>query len=453
MFNKIIRTAKSVFRRLSLPARFLIFFAALILFGAILLVLPFAASSGKSCGFSAALFASASAVCGCGLKTVSTAEYWSEYGKAVILLLIQTGGLAVMLMGTVFLLKAKHKITAARKGEPVHFNADGIQGFKVLIKYLLIFVFSAETAGALLLLGVFIPVYGAGRGIYMSFYHAVSAFCNSGFDIIGDSFPAFSTNLLFASAMSLMIFAGGIGFGVLADIVSKRRFKRFEINTKFVLASNLLLTAGGALIIFILEFSNNQTLGEMNLLSRIVVSVFSSVSARTGGFAVFSLSALKPASFLFYLLLMSAGASAGSAGGGIKIPYVSLLGMSAWQQIRGRKRVFLGGRTVSSSSLIKASSVLTIYLLAYAVFTILLVTAEDITLKSAAAEILSAVSSGGLSTGVTARLGLMGKLTVILAMYTGKIGLTCLIFSGEISGGKNRNDDSGSEYQILTVPG
>ncbi len=260
------------------PPRFLVVgFGVLIVLGAILLSLPIASKNGESIGFINALFTSASAVCVTGLTVVNTAEHWSLFGHIVILILIQMGGLGFMTSATIMALLVGRKISLReRLIIREQLNQDSLSGLVRLTRYVIISTFIIEGIGALLLSTRFIPIFGLIKGIWFSIFHAISAFCNAGFDIIGNSMMSFVGDFTVNLTICFLIIVGGLGFSVLIDISNKKNFNRLSLHSKLVLSITIALIAIGMLIIFIVERNNPDSLGGLSKGEKLLASFFSS---------------------------------------------------------------------------------------------------------------------------------------------------------------------------------
>ena len=283
-------------------------FLAVLLIGTGMLMLPISTATGEKTSFIDALFTSTSAVCVTGLTTVDTAGHWSYFGKTVIIFLIQIGGLGFMSFATLFALILGKRVSLKERlilQEAV--NATYISGIVKLVKYILSFTFAIEGIGAIILSTQFIPEHGFLKGIYFSIFHAISAFCNAGFDLIGDSLRPYQGNIVIILTISALIIIGGIGFAVLLDIFNASQSTRLYTHTKFVLVLTVILLVTGTVFIFIMEYNNPETIGNMKFGGKLLNSFFASVSSRTAGFYSVSLSSLTTGSIFLYFILMFIG--------------------------------------------------------------------------------------------------------------------------------------------------
>ena len=239
-------------------------FLAVLLIGAGILMLPISTATGEKTSFIDALFTSTSAVCVTGLTTVDTASHWSYFGKTVIICLIQIGGLGFMSFATLFALILGKRVSLKERlilQEAV--NATYISGIVKLVKYILSFTFAIEGIGALILLTQFVPEYGLKKGIYYSLFHAISAFCNAGFDLIGNSLLPYQNNAVVILTISILVIIGSLGFAVLLDLFNASQSTRFYTHTKFVLTLTAIFLISGTVFIFIMEYNNPETVGSM----------------------------------------------------------------------------------------------------------------------------------------------------------------------------------------------
>ena len=254
-------------------------FLAVLLIGAGILMLPISTATGEKTSFIDALFTSTSAVCVTGLTTVDTASHWSYFGKTVIICLIQIGGLGFMSFATLFALILGKRVSLKERlilQEAV--NATYISGIVKLVKYILSFTFAIEGIGALILLTQFVPEYGLKKWIYYSLFHAISAFCNAGFDLIGNSLLPYQNNAVVILTISILVIIGSLGFAVLLDLFNASQSTRFYTHTKFVLTLTAIFLISGTVFIFIMEYNNPETLGSMGVGGKLLNAFFASVS-------------------------------------------------------------------------------------------------------------------------------------------------------------------------------
>ena len=326
-------------------------FAAVILIGTLLLMLPFATRSGESAGAVTALFTATSATCVTGLVVEDTYLFWSPFGQAVILCLIQTGGLGFMTIAIALSLLLRRKISLReRRLVGTSLNMDGLSGMVRLVKRVLCGTLLFEGMGALILSVRFARDYGILGGIGRGIFHSVSAFCNAGFDILGDqgayiSLGGYTGDFVVTVTISLLIILGGLGFFVWSDIYSARDNKgRLHTQSKIVLRSTALLLLLGTVFFFIAEYENPQTMGNQGFFGRLLSAFFQSTTTRTAGFAQLNQAYLTGASKAMSVALMFVGGSPGSTAGGVKTVTLAVLLMAALSSLRGTYQTTVGGR-------------------------------------------------------------------------------------------------------------
>ena len=410
----------------------LLSFLITILLGSILLSLPISSATGKSVPFIDALFTSTTATCVTGLVTLPTATTWSFFGQAVILLLIQIGGLGVITVMSGFMLMINKKMGIGdRLLIQDAFNLNTMSGLASFIKKILLGTLVIEGAGALLYMTVFVPEFGA-RGIWISVFNSVSAFCNAGIDVIGESSLCnYATNPLINITTSLLIITGGIGYVVWWDIVrvlknrtAKNRhvLRHLTLHSKIAIVASIALIAFGAFLIFVFEYNNPLTLGELSLFDKIQVSLFQSVTTRTAGFASIPQENLTNASAISSLILMFIGGSPVGTAGGVKTVTVVVLACSAFSTIRNKSSATIFNRKISEDSIRKAVAVVVTFTVILISSTILLSVASDAPALDILYETVSATATVGLSRNLTATLNTLGKAIIIVNMYFGRVG-------------------------------
>lgn len=415
-------------------------FACMILIGALLLNLPAASKSGESIGFINAIFTAASANCVTGLIVVNTMAHWTLFGKAVILLLIQIGGLGFMTLITIAMLLMRRKVSLrSRQTIQASFNQENIGGMVRLVRHVIYVTVLFEVVGALFLAVSFwlsgttsIP-----RAIGQGVFHAVSAFCNAGFDNIGpEGLMPFQRNIPVNIIIMVLIIAGGIGFtvwGEIAELLKNRRkhslrsrLHRLSLHCKIVLAVTGILIAAGTVFFLIVEWSNPRTLGGMPVWEKIQAALFQSVTLRTAGFNTIPQDGLTEISQFFSCILMLIGGSPAGTAGGIKTVTVGIIIVSMLSVIRGRNKLEAFGRSLPLDLLQKALSVVSIMLSVVFVSTVLLHFTElnnpyPHTFLDLLFETCSAAGTVGVTTGITPHLSDAGKLILIICMYIGRL--------------------------------
>ncbi|MDU4892043.1 TrkH family potassium uptake protein [Clostridium culturomicium] len=430
-------------------------FAAIILIGAFLLSLPIATIDGVKTPFIDCIFTSTSAVCVTGLVTVDTGTYWSYFGKTVIMLLIQIGGLGFMSFATLIALIAGKRITLKERlliRESI--SLTSLQGIVRFARYILTFTFSIELIGALLLSIQFIPEFGLGKGIYYSIFHAVSAFCNAGFDLMGgySSVTGYSGNALIILTLSALIIIGGLGFYVWDDLYNYKINRRLSLQTKVVISMSLFLIVFGFVMFFIFEYSNPATLKEMSMKDKLLSAFFASVSPRTAGFNSIDLAGMSMASVLLTIILMFIGGSPGSTAGGIKTSTAGVLLLTVMSVIKGREDTEVFRKKISKETVYKAFAVVVIALGLVFTVTILLTITESgagVPFEQYLFEATSAFGTVGLTMGLTQKLTAIGKIIVAITMYAGRIGPLTLLVAIAIRSDNKTNSIKYPEGKIL----
>ena len=410
----------------------LISFFIVIFIGSILLTLPISSKNGVSIKYIDALFTATTSTCVTGLVTVPTYSTWSIFGQIVILILIQIGGLGVVAFMSAFMIIINKKLKL-KDYQLIQdaFNLNTMSGLKQFIKHVFLGTLLIELIGAILYMIVFIPDYGI-KGVWISIFNSVSAFCNAGMDIIGEvSLCDYATNPLVNITTSLLIVLGGLGFIVWWDVLrvlkqfKSKKFKCFKsltLHSKIVISSTLILIFGGALLIFLFEYSNVNTIANMKIFDKIQVSLFQSITTRTAGFATVLQENLTDQSVIVCIILMFIGGSPVGTAGGIKtITAVSLIAV-AIASIRNKSEVVLFNRNLSSEITRKAVAVTTMSFMIVIISTILLSLTIDRTIVDVLYETVSATATVGLSRNLTPFLNSIGKIIIIITMYLGRVG-------------------------------
>lgn len=411
-----------------------VIFLIIIFVGTLLLMLPAASKSGEGTGFTDALFTATSATCVTGLVRFDTCTHWSTFGQVVILCLIQTGGIGFMSIPLWLVSLTGHKIGLnSRVLMQNSISAPQVGGVVRLTRFLLLGTFVMEGLGALLLSAVFIPKYGPGKGIYYSVFHAISAFCNAGFDLMGgeqqfSSLVTMGNNWYLNLVIMILIIAGGLGFFVWRDLVVTRfHFKKCKLHTKIVLTTSIILIIAGAAIIFLMEFGEIGTQGK-SIPEQMLNAVFQSVTARTAGFNTVDLTKLTEGSIFMMIMLMLVGGSPGSTAGGMKTTTIAVLTISIISIFRRKKSEEAFGRRMEEGVLRTSACVFMIYLFLISASAMLISKLENVTMLTALFETTSALGTVGLTLGITSQLGMLSKLLLALLMFVGRVGsLTILM--------------------------
>lgn len=400
-------------------------FAAMAILGGLVLMLPISTASGVVTPFIDAVFTATSAVCVTGLVVYDTGTYWSVFGQIVILLLIQIGGLGFMTFATFFaVLLGKRISLKERLIMQEAYNTFNIQGMVKLVLYILIMTLTIEGIGAVILATQFIPVYGWGKGIYFGIFHSITAFCNAGFDLIGEyrSLVPFADNAVIVLTIGMLINLGGIGFAVIAEVVNYRRNKRISLHTKVVLTAYVLLILGGAILMFCFEFGNPKTLGPMGLKDQIVNSLFASITPRTAGYNSISTTDMTIAGQFLTIILMFIGAGSGSTGGGIKVTTAALLFMTVVAVVDGRDETEMFKKRVNRALVNRALAITTISAMLVTFVTMLLAVTQEGLFIQYLYEAVSAFATVGLTLGFTTSMDDIGRILIAITMYAGRVG-------------------------------
>lgn len=419
------------------PARLIALGFFLVIFaGAGLLCLPFS-YKGEAPGFLNALFTSTSATCVTGLIVRDTYTGWTSFGQAVILFLIQLGGLGFMTVITL-ISSALGKRLGLYDRKVLMQSAGNLSlsGIGSLVKAIVPFTLEIEGIGAILLSIRYIPQFGVGRGIWYSVFHAVSAFCNAGFDLMGirqpfSSLTAYVSDPLVSLTIAFLIIIGGMGFLVWRDIfINKHHWSKYQLHTKLVLTTTGILLFGGWLLFLLLE--RNASLEGMDFGEKLLASFFETVTPRTAGFNTVDLNAMSESGNLLTNVLMLVGGSPGSTAGGIKTTTVAVLALSVIVSARGHTRVNAFRYSIDRDTLRQASSIVFIYLGMATAAILALCALDPITLKQAMFEVNSAVATVGLTLGITSTLSAASRIILIILMYAGRLGgLTFLLTFSE----------------------
>lgn len=434
-------------------------FLAAVLLGSVLLALPISTADGKGVPYIDALFTATTSVCVTGLVTLPTVSTWSVFGQAVMLALIQIGGLGIITILTGVMLSLRKRISF---GERIliqdAFNLNTVSGIVRFLKKLLIGTFIVEGTGALLYMTVFVPEFGA-RGIWISVFNAVSAFCNAGIDIISEnSLCDYTHNPLINAVTMALIVTGGIGFIVWWDVIrvfknfGRQRFKclrNLTLNSKIALSVSAALILGGAAAFFIFEFNNPLTMKDFNLFEKIQASLFQSVTTRTAGFATVSQKGLTNASAVTSLLLMFIGGSPTGTAGGTKTVTAAVLIIAAHATIKNKDDASLFNRVIPKQAVSKAAAVVLVSFAIMFTSTLLLSAVTNAEAIDIAYETVSATATVGLTRDLTPSLGIAGKLIVIVTMYLGRIGpISMLVAFNKRKEKKNKIKNPTEEISI-----
>lgn len=425
------------------PESLLVFgFLALILLGTILLSLPASSRTGQSIGLFNSLFTATSAVCVAGLVALDTAAAFSPLGQITLLALIQVGGLGFMVFATRIMVMLGRKISL--KGRMLireSMNGASLSDLTGLTQWYLLLALGIEALGTLLLSIRFVPLYGWKHGLWMAFFHAVSAFCNAGFDLFGgfSSLTAFSGDPLVLLTVAGLIICGGLGFSVILETLRSREgFRTLSLHTRVVLMLTGVLLTAGTVFFLLAEGTNPATLADRSLGEQVLNAFFQSVTLRTAGFNTFDLSRLRDGSKLFSTLLMFIGASPASTGGGVKTTTVAALILLMLNVIRGESDVRVARRTLSVDTVRRALAVITLFLAMQITGTLVISFLEDsrFSLTDIWFEAASAMGTVGVSAIGTPNLSPAGRAALLPMMFLGRVGPLTLALA--LSGRQNR---------------
>jgi len=404
-------------------------FAVIILIGAILLSLPIASRDGESCGFRPALFTATSATCVTGLVLFDTWTQWSGFGQIVILCLIEVGGLGFMTAASFVIFMLRKKVGLKQRMVMAQaLSVSDMDGIVKLQKYVLCGSLAIQLTGALILFLRFLPEFGLRRAVYWGVFHAVSAFCNAGFDIFGSVAPgasmmAFNTDPVVCITIMALIVLGGLGFFVWEEVIRVHSWKKFSVYTKLVLIATLVLIAGGALAFCLLEWNNPSTFGTMTAPQKVLNAFFQSVTVRTAGFASVDQGGLTDAGKAVTVFFMLIGGSSGSTAGGIKTVTLIVLLLFLWSRIRGKGTVSVFKRTIPNSQVMDAMTIVVIVTGLAFFGGIFICVTSPIGFTDALYEAASALATVGLTAGATGSLTVPAQILIMIYMYFGRVGV------------------------------
>lgn len=406
-------------------------FAGVILAGTLLLMTPYASADGSMLSFVDALFTATSAVCVTGLVVVDTGTYFSTFGQIVIIFLIQIGGLGLMTVATVgAVLSGKRINLRERLLIQEATNQIDLAGVVRLTIYIIKATLVLEFIGGTILAIRWFQDYGV-KGIYFGYWHAVSSFCNAGFDLFGEyrSITQYVNDFTVNVVIGLLIIIGGIGFPVIADLWNYRQAKRYTLHTKIVLVTTAVLIIFGAIFFFISEYNNDQTLAALPFGGKLLASLFQSISARTAGYNSVDIGALKDGTLLVMIILMFIGASPSSMGGGVKTTTAAVLALALAGSVTGRKDPQVFSRQIAQHTVYKAFTVVMISMILVLVVTLAMSFTETVSLTRILFEVTSAFGTVGLTTGITTSLSVPGKILITLTMFAGRVGTMTLLMA------------------------
>lgn len=404
-------------------------FAGIILLGALLLTLPVSSRSGIGCGFRPALFTATSATCVTGLVLFDTWTQWSGFGQTVIISLIEIGGLGFMSAASIVVFLFRKRVGLKQRMVMAQaLSVTDMEGVVRLQKLVILGSLSVQGIGALILMLRFWPEYGFATALKWGVFHAISAFCNAGFDIFGCITPGaslmeFNSDPVVILTLGALVIVSGLGFLVWQEMMTQRSWKKFSVYTKLVLITTLSLLLVGWICICLLEWNNPATLGSMNVVDKLMNGWFQSVTVRTAGFAAVDQGALTDAAKAVSMMLMLVGGSSGSTAGGVKTVTMVVLVLFLATRARGRSTVSVFKRTIPDSQVLDAMTIVSI-VVGLAVFGAVFISATSpISFVDAAYEAVSAIATVGLTAGATGSLSVPAQFLIILYMYFGRVGV------------------------------
>lgn len=412
-------------------------FIAVILIGALLLMLPVSSKAGIITPFNEALFTSTSAVCVTGLVVQDTATYWSWFGQGIILVLIQIGGLGVITIAVSFELLSGRKISLKQRSVMQEaISAPKVGGIVRLTGFVLKGTFLVEFTAAFIMMPVFVKDFGA-KGIWMAIFHSISAFCNAGFDLMGTenvkyaSLTSYISHPLINITIILLIIIGGIGFLTWEDILkNKYRIKSYRMQTKVILTTSLLLILFPAFFFFFRDFA------DMPMKERIFSSLFQAVTPRTAGFNTADLTMMTEDGLGIIIALMLVGGSPGSTAGGMKTTTLAVLIANTLACFRRKEDAQMFGRRIENSTVKNAATIFMMYIVFFFGGAIVISAVEDLSFSTCLFETASAIGTVGLTLGITPGLGVISQIILMILMFLGRVGGLTLIYAALSGSGK-----------------
>ncbi|MBQ3242304.1 MAG: Trk family potassium uptake protein [Oscillospiraceae bacterium] len=412
-------------------------FAGVILVGALILMFPISTKSGVATPFGEALFTSTSAVCVTGLVVQDTATYWSVFGQSVILVLIQIGGLGVITVAASFALLSGRKISLMQRSTMQEaISAPKVGGIVRLTFFVLKVTFLLELLGTLVMMPTFIRDFGA-KGIWMAFFHSISAFCNAGFDMMGTegakytSLTSYAGNPVINITVMALIIIGGIGFLTWEDIVTNKfHFKKYRMQSKVIFVTSAILILIPTIFFFFADFSG------LPMRERVLGSLFQAVTPRTAGFNTIDLTQMTSAGQAIMIALMLIGGSPGSTAGGMKTTTVAVLFANLLASFRRKEDAQLFGRRIDGKAVKNAATILMLYIMLFFGGAVIISVSEDLPIGACLFETASAVGTVGLTLGITPSLGSVPQIVLIVLMFLGRVGGLTLIYAALSGSGK-----------------
>lgn len=433
--------AKRVFHRIE-PVKILVFgYLAIILTGALLLMLPFSSKDNVSTPFIDSLFTSCSATCVTGLVVFDTFTHWTVFGQLVLLCLIQIGGLGFMSMAIVIVTFTGKKIGYGQRILMQESISDPqVGGVVRMARFVISRALFVEVAGAVIISLSLIPQMGWKNGIFFSVFHSVSAFCNAGFDIFGkygerSSLIHFNDDPIIIMTIALLIICGGLGFYVWDDIRTNRlHWKKYKLHSKLVLSTTAALIAAGTVLLFAIEY-NSPAFKGMGVMQKLMNAFFMAVTPRTAGYNSVDTALMLEPSLLLTIVLMLIGGSSGSTAGGIKTTTFSVLITNFFVVSKRHTNLQAFRRRMDDSVLKNAVTIVSAYLVLFLFVSLAISVIENLPVIDCMYEAVSAIGTVGLTTGITGGLGVISKCLLIFLMYFGRVGCLTIIYAIRKNGG------------------
>lgn len=415
----------SFFRGLSLPRKLILGFMGAILIGTFLLMLPISTTSGEGLDFLTALFTITSAVCVTGLSVIDISKELNTVGQVFLMIFIQLGGLGIMTFSSLIFLLIKKKITYEEKELlKEERNVEDTGGILKFLKKVILTVVTIEGIGSIFLTIKFLKEMPFLKAVYFGIFHSVSAFCNAGFSLFTTGLEGYSDSIIVNFTIAYLIILGGIGFGVIDSIIKSVRTKKYKLNltAKVAIMMSCFLTITGMILFFVLEYTNNGTIGNMSLPEKIMASFFQSVTTRTAGFNTVPMGNLRSSSIFLFCILMFIGASPGSTGGGIKTTTIGVLIVYVISIVKNRQHTTLFNRRIDWEVMNKAIAILIISIMYIATVIMIMLAVENFSSEAVIFEVVSAFGTVGLSVGITPELSVISKILIICTMFLGRLG-------------------------------
>lgn len=423
------------FKKLSPSRKLILGFLLAILLGTFILMMPFSLREGEKLNFLSSLFTIVSAVCVTGLTVVDVSKVFSPAGDLIIIFFIQLGGLGVMTFSSIlFLVMGKRMTFYERELLKEERNADSSGEISSFIKKLLLTVFIIESIGAIILTWEFSKEMPLNKAVFYGIFHSISAFCNAGFALFSNNLEAYKANPVINLTIGYLITLGGIGFAVITSVIMviRRGIDRFNLTSKVAIIMSVILTFGGMILFFVLEYSNPATLGDLNFVQKVLASYFQSVTLRTAGFNTIPLGELRNSTIFMCCILMFIGASPGSTGGGIKTTTFGVILFYVIGIVKKKENVEIFNRRLDWEIMNRALAILVLAITYVIIVIMLILIAENFSPEEIMFEVISAFGTVGLTLGITPDLTTFSKLLLIVTMFIGRLGpMTFALAIGE----------------------